>query len=64
MIDDTTFTAARANRAARVLLQALREPRSEQGRVATLAGCCPAEATVPGARLLADLIAYNRLESS
>ncbi|MFF7467367.1 PqqD family peptide modification chaperone [Streptomyces sp. NPDC008092] len=65
VIDDTTFTAARVNRAARILLEALREPCTEQDLVTTLAtaaGCSPAEAATPVARLLADLTAYGWIE--
>ncbi|MEU9454325.1 PqqD family protein [Streptomyces sp. NPDC048277] len=65
VIDDTTFTAAQVNTSARILLEALREPRTEQELVTTLAlaaDCTPAEATAPVARLLADLTAYGWIE--
>ncbi|MFF5138887.1 PqqD family peptide modification chaperone [Streptomyces sp. NPDC013157] len=67
VIDDTSFTAARVNRAARILLEALREPRTEQEVVTILAKaahCSPAEAAAPVARLLADLTAYGWIEGS
>ncbi|MER6079752.1 hypothetical protein [Streptomyces sp. NPDC001833] len=66
VIDDTTFTAARVNRAARILLEALRAPRTEQELVTTLATaahCFPVEAT-PVARLPADLTTYGWIEGS
>ncbi|MEU6200470.1 PqqD family protein [Streptomyces sp. NPDC047061] len=66
VIDATAFTAAHVNRAARILLEALREPRTEQDLVtvlATAADCSPAQAAAPVARLLADLTAYGWIES-
>ncbi|MFJ9565293.1 PqqD family protein [Streptomyces fuscichromogenes] len=65
VIDDSTFTAAHVNKAAHILLEALREPRTAQDLVAALAsaaGCPPAEATAPVTRLLADLTSYGWIE--
>ncbi|MFD4603540.1 hypothetical protein ACFWPQ_36630 [Streptomyces sp. NPDC058464] len=62
VIDATAFTAAHVHQAARMLLEALREPHTEQDLVTVLAiaaDCSPARAAAPVARLLADLTAYG-----
>lgn len=60
-----TFTAVGVNKAARILLEALREPRTEQdlARPLVAADRSPAEAAAPVARLPADLRACRRLET-
>ncbi|WP_229712944.1 hypothetical protein [Streptomyces fuscichromogenes] len=67
VVDDSTFAAAQVNQAARILLEAPREPCAERDLVtplASAAGCSPAEAAAPVARLLADLAAHGWVESS
>lgn len=58
VIDDRTFSAAHLNPAARIIVQALREPRTQQELVEILAQaarCDPDDATEPVARIVEDM---------
>ncbi|MET8976332.1 hypothetical protein ABZX85_12020 [Streptomyces sp. NPDC004539] len=62
VVDDRTFTTARVNHSARILLEALREPRTRrdlQSVLARAAGCPLAETVTPVARLVGELTAYG-----
>ncbi|NUS29572.1 MAG: PqqD family protein [Streptomyces sp.] len=62
VVDDRTFTAARVNASARILLEALREPRTREDLrtiLAQAASCPPQEAEEPVARLVEELLSYG-----
>jgi hypothetical protein len=65
VIDDRTFAAAHVNESARILLEALREPRTYEDLQAILAhaaGCQPSETVTPVARLVEQLVSYGWVE--
>lgn len=67
IIDDRTLSAAHLNQAARVLLEALREPRTDYELVTILAdaaSCARPDAVAPVARLMDELSSLGWLESS
>lgn len=67
VVDDRTFTAAHVNKTARILLEALHEPRTEQDLVTVLADaadCHTGDAIAPVARLVDELTALGWIESS
>ena len=58
VIDDRTLTAARVNKAAHILLQALQQPRTQEDLVTILAdaaNCDTDDAAAPVARLVNEL---------
>lgn len=58
VIDDRTFSAAHLNPAARIIVQALSEPRTQQELVEILAqaaGCDAEQATAPVASIVEDM---------
>ncbi|MEU6375042.1 hypothetical protein [Streptomyces sp. NPDC046909] len=66
VIDDRTFTAAHVNVSARILLEALREPRTHDDLHAILAeaaDCPPSQTVHPVARLVEELTAYGWVEA-
>ncbi|NEA98541.1 PqqD family peptide modification chaperone [Streptomyces sp. SID13726] len=65
VVDDRTFTAAQVNQSARILLEALREPRTRgdlESVLAQAAGCSLTETVTPVARLVEELTAYGWIE--
>lgn len=67
VVDDRTFTAAQVNHSARILLEALREPRTQrdlQSVLAQAAGCRVEETAAPVARLVEELTAYGWIENA
>jgi hypothetical protein len=65
VIDDRTFTVAHVNASARILLEALREPRTHedlQAILAKAADCSQKEAAGPVARLMEELVEYGWVE--
>ncbi|NNN33792.1 PqqD family peptide modification chaperone [Streptomyces sp. S3(2020)] len=67
VVDDRTFAAAQVNHSARILLEALREPRTHrdlQSVLAQAAGCPLAETVTPVARLVEELTAYGWVENA
>ena len=67
VIDDRTFTAAHVNKAARIILEALNEPRTQRELATILADaadCGVDEAVEPVARLVDELTALGWIESS
>lgn len=67
VIDDRTFTAAHVNKAARIILEALHEPRTQRELAAILADaadCGVDDAVEPVARLVDELMALGWIESS
>ena len=66
IVDDRTFVGAHVNITARILLEALREPRTydELQTVLMRAADCPKSETVaPVARLVEELMEYGWIES-
>jgi hypothetical protein len=66
VIDDRTFTAAHVNPSARLLLEALREPRALeelQTILANAADCRPSETVTAVAGLVEELLSYGWVES-
>ncbi|MCX4766693.1 PqqD family peptide modification chaperone [Streptomyces sp. NBC_01275] len=66
VVDGDTFPAAHVNKAARIILEALRRPRTEQELAAILAEaahCEVAEAAAPVAALSDDLRGYGWITS-
>lgn len=67
VIDDRTFTAAHVNEAARIIVEALHEPRTRQELAVILAdaaGCRVDDATAPVVRLVDELTAFGWIEPS
>lgn len=67
VVDDRTFTAAHANKAARLILEALQEPRTRQELsvlLADAAGCAVDEAVAPVVRLVDKFTALGWIESA
>lgn len=67
VIDDRTFTAAHVNKAARIILEALHEPRTQRELAAILADaadCGVDDAVEPVVRLMDELTALGWIESS
>ncbi|GCB50009.1 hypothetical protein [Streptomyces sp. NL15-2K] len=65
VVDDRTFTAAHVNTSARILLEALREPRTQedlQAIFAKAADCSQKETVGPVARLVEELVEYGWVE--
>jgi hypothetical protein len=65
VIDDRDFTAAHVNESARILLEALREPRTQEDLrsiLANAAGCPPSETAAPVTRLVEELVSYGWVE--
>ena len=62
VIDDRTFTVSHVNASARLLLEALYEPRTQedlQAIIAKAADCSQEEAAGPVTRLVAELLEYG-----
>jgi hypothetical protein len=67
VIDDRTFTAAHVNKAARIILEALHEPRTRRELAAILADaadCDVDDAIEPVVRLVDEFTALGWIESS
>jgi hypothetical protein len=67
VIDDRTFSAAHVNASARVILEALRQPQTQQSLqtvLAQAADCPPSHTEVPVARLMAELVSYRWVENA
>ncbi|MFJ9630725.1 PqqD family protein [Streptomyces sp. NPDC101175] len=66
VVDDRTFSVARVNASARVLLESLREPRTEgdlRTALARAADCTPEETAEAVTSLIADLGARGWIET-
>lgn len=58
IVDDRTFTTARLNKSARILLEALKQPRTQEELATILAdaaNCGTGEATAPVTRFVEEL---------
>jgi hypothetical protein len=67
VIDDRDFSAAHVNESARILLEALLEPRTQedlQNILAEAADCPPSETVAPVARLVEELVSYGWVEGA
>ncbi|MGX9887879.1 PqqD family protein [Streptomyces sp. NPDC002276] len=67
VVDDRTFSAAHVNASARIVLEALRRPRTREDLQAVLAEaaeCTSSEAAGPVAQLLEELMSYGWIEEA
>ena len=65
VIDDRTLTASRLNKAASIVLHALRRPCTQEDLVTALADaaeCGPDDAAAPVAKLVTELLSFGWIE--